>query len=75
MTTTITKDEALVQMTMRWLEAEARLQQADVRRRDYVIVMTDVFQKLREQVLERTHESLKGTIDRLFAEALGKERF
>ena len=72
---TMTKDEALAQMTMRWLEAEERLQQADVRRRDYVIVMTDVFQKLREQVLERTHESLKGTIDRLFAEALGKERF
>lgn len=63
MTTTMTKDEALVQMTMRWLEAEARLKQG---------VPVDAVQHVREEVLQRTPHDLHGTFDRLFAELVGK---
>ena len=67
---TMTKDEALVQMTMRWLEAEARLQQAEARLQQGVPL--DAVQHVRDEVLERTSLDLRGTIDRLFAELIGK---
>ena len=59
----MTKDEALIQMTMRWLEAEARLQRS---------VPLDAVEKLRDEVLQRTAVDLRGTVDRLFAEVAGK---
>ena len=59
----MTKDEALIQMTMRWLEAEARLQRS---------VPLDAVEKLRDEVLQRTSLDLRGTVDRLFAEVAGK---
>lgn len=59
----MTKDEALIQMTIRCLEAEARLQQA---------VPLDAVQQLREEVLSRAPESLRGGYDRFFAEVVGK---
>ena len=59
----MTKDEALIQMTMRWLEAEARLQRS---------VPLDAVEKLRDEVLQRTSLDLHGTFDRLFAEVAGK---
>ena len=59
----MTKDEALIQMTMRWLEAEARLQKS---------VPLDAVEKLRDEVLQRTSLDLRGTVDRLFAEVAGK---
>ena len=59
----MTKDEALIQMTMRWLEAEARLQRS---------VPLDAVEKLRDEVLQRTAFDLRGTVDRLFAEVAGK---
>ena len=59
----MTKDEALIQMTMRWLEAEARLQRS---------VPLDAVEKLRAEVLQRTSLDLHGTFDRLFAEVAGK---
>lgn len=67
---TMSKDEALVQMTMRWLEAEARLQQAEARLQQGVPV--DAVQHVRDEVLERTALDLRGTVDRFFAELIGK---
>ena len=58
-----TKDEALIQMTMRWLEAEAYLQKS---------VPLDAVEKLRDEVLERTSLDMRGTVDRLFAEVVSK---
>ena len=63
MTTTMTKDEALVQMTLRWLEAEARLKQG---------VPVEAVQHVRDEVVQRIYPDLRGTIDRLFAELIGK---
>jgi hypothetical protein len=59
----MTKDEALIQMTMRWLEAEAHLQKS---------VPLDAVEKLRDEVLERMSLNMRGTVDRLFAEVVGK---
>jgi len=59
----MTKDEALIQMTMRWLEAEAYLQKS---------VPLDAVEKLRDEVLERTSLDMRGTVDRLFAEVVSK---
>ena len=70
MTTTMTKDEALVQMTLRWLEAEARLQQAEARLKQGVPV--EAVQHVRDEVVQRIYPDLRGTIDRLFAELIGK---
>jgi hypothetical protein len=70
MTTTMTKDEALVQMTLRWLEAEARLQQAEARLQQGVPV--EAVQHVRDEVVQRTSLDLRGTTDRLFAELIGK---
>jgi hypothetical protein len=74
---TMTKDEALVQMTMRWLEAEARLQQGEARLQQVEArlqqgVPLDAVQHVREEVLRRTPHDLHGTFDRLFAELVGK---
>lgn len=66
----MTKDEALAQMTIRWLEAEARLQKAEARLQQGVPL--DAVQHVREAVLERTSLDLRGTIDRFFAELVGK---
>ena len=66
----MSKDEALVQMTMRWLEAEARLQQAEARLQQGVPV--DAVQHVRAEVLQRTALDLHGTFDRFFAELIGK---
>ena len=73
MTTTMTKDEALVQMTMRWLEAEARLQQAEAHLQQHTqrSLPLEDFQILRKRILERTSPDLYGTVDRFFAEAFG----
>lgn len=65
----MTKDEALVQMTMRWLEAEARLQQAEARLQQGVPV--DAVQHVRDEVVQRIYPDMRGTIDRLFAELIG----
>lgn len=67
---TMTKDEALIQMTMRWLEAEARLQQAEARLQQGVSL--DAVQHVRKEVLQRTAHDMHGTVDRLFAELIGK---
>lgn len=67
---TMTKDEALVQMTMRWLEAEARLQQAEAHLQQGVPL--DAVQYVRKEVLQRTPHDLHGTFDRFFAELIGK---
>ena len=56
-------EDALIQMTMRWLEAEARLQRS---------VPLDAVESLRDEVLQRTSIDLRGTVDRLFAEVVGK---
>lgn len=66
----MTKDEALAQMTIRWLEAEARLQKAEARLQQGVPL--DAVQHVRDEVLERTSLDLRGTIDRFFAELVGK---
>ena len=66
----MTKDEALVQMTMRWLETEARLQQAEARLQQGVPL--DDVQHVRKEVLQRTPHDLHGTFDRLFAEVVAK---
>ena len=73
----MTKDEALVQMTMRWLEAEARLQQAEERLQQAEArlqqgVPVDAVQHVRKEVLQRTALDLHGTFDRFFAELVGK---
>lgn len=59
----MTRDEALIEMTLRWLEAEARLRNG---------VPRDAVQKLREEVLARAPDSLRGCYDRLFAEVVGR---
>jgi hypothetical protein len=56
-------EDALIQMTMRWLEAEARLQRS---------VPLDAVESLRDEVLQRTSSDVRGTVDRLFAEVVGK---
>ena len=66
----MTKDEALAQMTIRWLEAEARLQKAEARLQQGVPL--DAVQHVRDEVRERTSLDLRGTIDRFFAELVGK---
>ena len=67
---TMTKDEALAQMTIRWLETEARLQQAEARLQQAVPL--DAVDTLRDEVLRRAGFDLRGTFDRLFAELIGK---
>jgi hypothetical protein len=59
----MTKEEALSQMTTRWLEDEELLR-ASVLREDV--------ENLRAQVLERTSLDMRGTVDRLFAEVVSK---
>ena len=59
----MTRDEALIQMTLRCLEAEARLRES---------VPLEAVQQLREEVLSRAPESLRGGYDRFFAEVVGK---
>jgi hypothetical protein len=61
--TMITKEEALIQMTLRWLEAEAKLRDS---------VPLEAVEQLREEVLSRAPESLRGGYDRFFAGAVGK---
>ena len=60
---TITKDEALIQMTLRWLEAQTRLRES---------VTIDAVAQLREEVVARAPPGLQGCYDRLFAEVLAK---
>lgn len=58
----MTRDEALVQMTLRWLEAEAKLHRS---------VPIEAVEKLRTEVLERAPAALQPTFDRFFAEVVG----
>jgi hypothetical protein len=59
----MTRDEALVQMTLRWLEAEAKLRHS---------VPVEAVEKMRDEVLQRAPADLQQTFDRFFAEVVGK---
>lgn len=56
----MTTEEALIQMTIRWLEAEAKLKNS---------VPKEAVLKLREEVLSRAPASLTETFHGLFEEA------
>lgn len=58
----MTRDEALVQMTLRWLEAEAKLHRS---------VPVEAVEKLRDEVLQRAPAALQPTFDRFFTEVVG----
>ena len=60
----MTRDEALVQMTLRWLEAEAKLRES---------VPVDAVQRLREEVMQRAPAAMEQTFDRFFAEVLSQK--
>ena len=68
----LTRDEALIEMTMRWLEAERRAQAvAGAPAQLDVVITADALQRLKGYVLERTPDDLKETFNRAFAECLG----
>lgn len=54
------RDEALIQMTIRWLEAEAKVKNS---------VSKEAVLKLREEVLSRAPASLTETFHKLFEDA------
>jgi hypothetical protein len=61
----MTRDEALVQMTMLWLEAEAKLKQS--------VPLADV-EKLRDEIVSRAPAATEEVFDRFFTEVVGKSR-